>query len=822
MTEAGRAEPGRRQTDGRADFMSEASRILASSLDYATTLRHVAQLAVPQVADWCAVDLVEEGRILRVAVEHQDPERVALVRGLEEQYPPDPDATVGAPHVIRTRKSQLVPFIPDELLENSARDAEHLRMLRELGLRSYIIAPLEARDQVLGAITFVYAESGRTYAEEDRLLIEDLARRAATAIDNARLVREISEGREQSEQQAVELESQTAELESQAVEMEEQAAELETVNEELRAAEAHLRAIIDSALDAVVTTDSRSVITGWSRQAEVIFGWTAEEAIGKSLSDTIIPPQHREGHRRGMERYMATGEKRIIGRRVEISGMRKKGEEFPVELTVASSQTGTQTMFNAFIRDLTEVKRAENLIAAEHAVTRVLAESHTLDAAAPQVLQAIGERLGWAMGVFWIVDAGSDILRIVGTWHEPGAELETFMEATSGGAFRRTEGLPGRVWSSGAPAWVDDVVKDALFPRADAARAAHLHGAVAFPVRAGAELLGVVEFFHHERLRPDEDLLAALEVIGGDIGESVRRVRAEEERDRALAAMERINMQLTDRTIEAEAANRAKSEFLANMSHEFRTPMNAIIGYSGLLEGEVMGPLADEQKKQLARIRTSSNHLLGLLEDVLDLAKIEAGRITVERECARASEPIESALELIEPQAQQKGLHVESRCDLGHTMCFFGDVDRVRQILTNLLSNAVKFTDTGGRITVTCGIEEEPDEGATLSGTGPWLCIMVEDTGIGMSPEQIDSVFEPFVQAETGRTRTKGGTGLGLTISRHLARLMDGDLTVASEVGEGSCFTLWLPASATDDAPSPDTGDDSRAADDDADAHAES
>ncbi|HSJ32666.1 MAG TPA: ATP-binding protein [Longimicrobiales bacterium] len=793
MSEGGRTETRRQQRDGHASFMAEASRILASSLDYERTLRNVAELAVPEVADWCAIDILESGQLRRVAVEHSDPDKVALVRKLEEKYPSNPDATVGAPQVVRTGMSELAATIPDELLEQAAQDAEHLRMLRELGLRSYVIAPLVARDRVLGSILFVYAESGRTYTEEDLELVEDLARRAGTAIDNARLVLEISEQREQSEQQAEELESQAAELE-------ELAAELETLNEELRVAEGRMRAIVESALDAIVTTDESSVITGWNRQAEVTFGWTAKEAIGRTLSDTIIPPQHRAAHRRGMERYLATGEKRIMDRRIEITGLRRDGTEFPIELTVSSSRPGNHTVFSAFIRDLTERRIAEDRIAAEHAVTRILAESHTLDAAAPRILAAIGERLGWAVGVFWIVDPGSDVLRVAGRWSMPEPALETFIRVTEHTAFRRGVGLPGRVWDSGEPIWVEDVVHDPSFPRAEAARAARLHGALAFPIRSGAEVLGVVEFLHPDVLSPDEGLLTAVEVIGGDIGQSVRRVRAEEERDRLLAEMERINMQLTDRTIEAEAANRAKSEFLANMSHEFRTPMNAIIGYAGLLEAEIVGPLTDEQRSHLKRIRSSSDHLLGLVEDVLDLAKIEAGRITVEHESARADVPVMAALDLIQPQAEERRLRVESDCGPESGLFFIGDVDRVRQIVANLLSNAVKFTEPGGHIRVTCDATSSPDPEASLAGSGPWICIMVEDTGIGMEQDQIAAIFEPFVQGETGRTRTKGGTGLGLTISRHLARLMNGDLTVRSTPRKGSCFKLWLPTAAAADA----------------------
>jgi PAS domain S-box-containing protein len=179
-------------SERRMEFLARASAALASSLDYETTLATVARLAVPEMADWCAVDLVEEGgTIRRLSVEHEDPAKVQLVKELSERFPPAPDAPTGAPNVIRTGKSELVQDVPDSLLVEAAPDAEYLRILRKLGLRSYVIAPLAARGRVFGAITFVQAESGRRFDREDCLLVEDLAVRAAIAIDNARLVREL-------------------------------------------------------------------------------------------------------------------------------------------------------------------------------------------------------------------------------------------------------------------------------------------------------------------------------------------------------------------------------------------------------------------------------------------------------------------------------------------------------------------------------------------------------------------------------------------------------------------------------------------------------
>jgi signal transduction histidine kinase len=246
-------------------------------------------------------------------------------------------------------------------------------------------------------------------------------------------------------------------------------------------------------------------------------------------------------------------------------------------------------------------------------------------------------------------------------------------------------------------------------------------------------------------------------------------------------------------TAEAQEANRAKSQFLSTMSHEIRTPLNAIIGFTSLFDLELDGPLAPRQSQYLERIRASSAHLLKLIEDVLDLAKVEAGRMEVRRERAPAEAAVSVAVGLVEPQAAAAGITIDYR--EGSTDAYLGDEDRVRQILVNLLANAVKFTARGGRVTVTCGTAREPDADARqLSHEAPWVFIRVADTGMGIAPDMRESVFAAFVQTEQGLTRRRDGTGLGLTISRELARCMDGDLTLRSELGKGSQFTLWLPA----------------------------
>jgi signal transduction histidine kinase len=230
-------------------------------------------------------------------------------------------------------------------------------------------------------------------------------------------------------------------------------------------------------------------------------------------------------------------------------------------------------------------------------------------------------------------------------------------------------------------------------------------------------------------------------------------------------------------------ANRAKSAFLAAMSHELRTPLNAIGGYAQLIEMGVRGPVTEEQRTDLLKIQRSKNHLDGLVSDVLNFAKLGAGRIELNIEPVNVAHLVASVVEMIAPQLPEKHLTL-APVSIAGDLFVLGDVDKTRQILINLLANALKFTPAGGTIAV------------SASCTGADISISVSDTGIGVPADQHETIFEPFVQAKRAVRTTDRGVGLGLAISRQLARSMNGELTLRSEVGKGSTFTLRLPRQA--------------------------
>jgi adenylate cyclase len=333
-------------------------------------------------------------------------------------------------------------------------------------------------------------------------------------------------------------------------------------------------------------------------------------------------------------------------------------------------------------------------------------------------------------------------------------------------AFAPGIGLPGRVLEERKPAWIADVTKDSNFPRSKAAQDTGLRAGFAFPVLAGEEVVAVMEFFSREPAVPDDAVLTIMAHVGGQLGRVIERQRAQD----AL-----------------KLASQHKSQFLANMSHELRTPLNAIIGITEMLQEDARDSNREDDFEPLDRVVRAARHLLAVINDILDLSKIEAGKMDLHVESFAIEPVVQDVVDTVATLAakNENSLRLECPPEIG-SMC--ADQTRIRQALLNLASNAAKFTEKG---TITIRVSR------IVAETGDWIVMSVVDTGIGLTDEQKARLFQDFVQADASTTRRYGGTGLGLAISRRFCQMMGGDITVESEPGQGANFTIRLPAEAT-------------------------
>jgi PAS domain S-box-containing protein len=510
---------------------------------------------------------------------------------------------------------------------------------------------------------------------------------------------------------------------------------------------AYLAQLLDAVEQAVIATNAAGEIVFWNRCAERLYGWRADEVLGRDVVQVVPSEMSREQAAELMERLRA--------------GERWEGE-FPVRRRDGSR-------FHAWVADvplLDDERRVVGIVGVSTDLTGHVAAREALDRA-EEGARRERERL-WS--VFRHSPAALALVR--GPSHVFELANAAFVRLVQ-------REVVGRPLMEAFPELAGQGIAELLD---DAFRTGRAQVGIERKVRLTGRDGEVVERVFDFTFQPLPEADGGTERILLQISEVTGQVHARHGAELARRA--------------ADEANRAKSQFLANMSHELRTPINAITGYAELLELGISGPLTPQQRYQVERIRASSQHLTTLVNEVLDLAKVESGQMTAERERVPVAEVLADALTLVQPQAARRGVRLNDHTREALDAAFMGDRDRVRQVLANLLSNGVKFTEPGGRVSVCAAVTDEPDGDARLAGTGPWLRIDVEDTGMGIPPERLSTIFEPFVQVDASYTRQAGGTGLGLTISRRLARLMEGDLTVRSTLGRGSCFTVWLPAAA--------------------------
>src|SRR6266498_22877 len=503
-----------------------------------------------------------------------------------------------------------------------------------------------------------------------------------------------------------------------------------------------------------------------------LLGYTRDEYVGHQLGEFHVETPAIDDFLRRLQ----AGE---ILRDCEARMRAKDGSIKHVQISSSGLwEEGKLVYARCFTRDITEYRRAQQRLAMQYSVTRVLSESSDFTDSASQLLQTMGECLEWEVGVLWQVDRQANVLHCVDLWHAPDAGARSFEKLCREVKFREGVGLPGRIWAWGAPVWIPDVLEDANFPRAAAAESAGLRGAFGFPIRVGPEVLGIIEFFSREIRQPDEELLRVVTSLGGQIGQFKERTRAEKELEHLLSSEKAARA-------EAEQANRLKDEFLATLSHELRTPLNAVIGWSRLLRSGRLDKDSSIHALEVIERNAWSQHQI--IEDILDVSRVITGKLQLNLGPVKIDSVVEAALDSVRPALQAKEIKIETSIDEDLNVVS-GDADRLRQVIWNLLSNASRFTPPGGCIEVQVNQRDSQ------------MQITVADSGPGIATEFLPHVFERFRQADGSTTRTHGGLGLGLAIVRHLVELHGG--TISSENlhdgRSGAKFVVNLPLPSGD------------------------
>ena len=496
--------------------------------------------------------------------------------------------------------------------------------------------------------------------------------------------------------------------------------------EELRLSEARLRAIAESAHDGIVMMNPRGEISYWNRAAESILGYTKEEVLGQDLH-CLLTPQSQERYRAALPEFRQTGRGKAIGKTLELPASRKDGRVIAVDLSLSAICLHGQWHALGILRDVTGRKCAEEALQRSEERFRQLAEN-------------IRE-------VFWISSpAGNELLYVSPAYEQVwGRSRESLYRDPA--------------------SWLEAIHPDDL----EQARRLFARLIETEPVEVEYRIRTPDgrEKWIRDRAFSVRDPAGQVIRVVGIAGEITERKLYEQELIRSREC--------------AEAANRAKSVFLAAMSHELRTPLNAILGFTEIVELEMAECGVDNWRSDIQRIRAAGNHLLDLIGDVMDLARIEAGKLDLHPESFDLAALIREVVAAVGPLAAKNRVTLRTAFD-GPPM--YADRLRVRQCLFNLVGNACKFTHDGW-----VSVEAQTDEPG-------WCALRVSDSGIGIRPEDLPKLFGEFTQLDDSTSRKYGGSGLGLAISRRLSRLMGGEITVESTPGKGSTFTLRLPVAA--------------------------
>jgi PAS domain S-box-containing protein len=602
--------------------------------------------------------------------------------------------------------------------------------------------------------------------------------------------------------------------------------------------EAHLSAVIESSVDAIITIDEIGMVQSVSSATEKMFGYEPSEVLGKNIKMLMPEPYHSE-HDGYLENYMTTGKAKIIGFGREVIGKRKDNSTFPMDLSVAEMWVGEKRLFSGIARDITERKEAEAemkeltetllqasekdkrnewFIQGQNQLDDTMRGDFATEILAQQVITFLTKYLDAQIGVIYLVDEKGTELKLSGSY-----ALTKHKKPDNG--IKIGEGLVGQA------AYEKELISITNIPE-DYTRISSATGntpprnVIVTPFISNKSLIGVIELASIEKFSNDKinflkGTLESIAIVFSALQANEKRNVLLEETQRQAEELEsqqeelrQTNEELSDKAIsldkqktEIQAKNQEieqkaedlalsskyKSEFLANMSHELRTPLNSMLLLSNSLLKNKEGNLKSDQVESMSIIYNGGKSLLNLINEILDLSKIEAGMTSIETEEVSIKEIAQDIQTNFAHMAEEKGLELSIQVNENLSDSIVTDQTRLNQILKNFLSNAIKFTEKGK-----VGVEfKRPSIDINLSKSGldpkQVIAIAVTDSGIGIPSDKQRLIFEAFQQADGGTSRKYGGTGLGLSISRELTELLGGEIQVQSESGIGSTFTLYLP-----------------------------
>ena len=812
----------RKRAQEQEHFLIQVNKVFNSSLDYQKTLSSIAQLIVPQLADWFAIDLLNaEGQFELIELYHKDPEQVQWAKTLREKYPIDPNASIGTAHVVQTGQSELYSEISDEMLLASVKNEEELTIARQIGFSSLMYVPLIVSGRATGVVSFVSSESGRKYDQHDLALAEEIGRRAGVALENARLYRDAKQARDQlniilqgvadgiivhnkdgqiiyANEAATQLtgyaliqammENSPLGMLSKYEMIDEQghpfppsqlthrrvfAGELEAratigyrntttrqperwtlvksrsvfddqgkslyaitivhdITEQKVAEEVRhqLAAIVLSSSDAIIGKTLDGIVTSWNRSAERMYGYTTDEIVGQPI--TLLFPHDRQ------DEFSAIMERIKRGERLdhyETMRVRKDGTRLNVSVTISP------------------IKDASGEIIGASAIARDISEQKRLQAElwkSKQQLEVILENIADGISV---EDVDGNIVYM----NEAGAKLCGY--TSSAELLKAPDYLAQAEYTLQRFEILDERGKPFPLDELPGRRA----------LRGEKTPQAIVQYFDKDLKQRQWSLVKAQPII--------------DEHGKVQLAVA-IFSDIT----ESYEQQQRKDEFISMASHELKTPVTSLKGFTNVLQRRLTQQGDEKTLHYLSRMDSQLDKLAKIINDLLDISKMQAGQLSFHKEPFDLDSLIQETVEDVQAASLSHHVLIEGKTGVQ----FLGDKDRLEQVFINLLTNAVKYSPKSDKVLI------------KLSRTQEEAIVSVKDFGIGIDKFHHHKIFERFYQVTDPEERTYPGLGMGLYISNEIVNRHHGRMWVESRKGKGATFYVALPILQEDTLDSPD------------------